>query len=313
MQAIRKVHAKCHFRFNLTRVQTMTSISTPPSVPISQVLPQVAQQAGTQGSFVEYIFTKPRWNWRILFGLHSSSNPYGHAGVHYSRPDGTSLLMNVSGSANSKLIYFFDPTTYLFGSQPTEGNQQGGVTNRAFMTLRINNVDQTQIDKMHEHYLQLAQQKQQGQIAYGLIFYQWTNPIKLFVNRFVPGYFNQPPKGNCAHWTSTGLVECGLMSKPSSWPLWIGFKLFLKSYWSHRENLSIISYQSINPDKYSERALIYPFYWLRNSYKEFWNLDNFANIIVECSNEITKDQFTVRKNITAFDRWKAMGEKFKGN
>ncbi len=294
----------------------MSSVGTSPSVPSVEVLPLVAQQAGTQGSFVEYVFTKPRWNWKILFGLHSSTNPYGHAGVHYSRSDGTSTLMNVSGSANSKLIYFFDPTAYLFASGPCEGNQQGGVANRAFMTLRINNVDQKHIDRMHEHYVQLAKKKQEGQIAYGLILYQLTNPIKAFINSFVPGYFKQPTKGNCAHWTSTGLVECGLMTGTSSWPLWIGFKLFLKSYWSHRQDLSIISYQSINPAKYSETALIYPFYWLRNSYKELWNLDNFANIVVECTDtkiEDNKDQFTVRKNITAFDRWKAIAEKFKGN
>ena len=312
MQTTRKAICKVN-SFILHQIRSMTSFAQSVSVPSAEVLTHVAQQAGTQGSFVEYVFTKPRWNWKLLFGLHSSTNPYGHAGVHYSRPDGTSLLMNVSGSAHSKLIYFFDPTSYLFASEMTEGNQQGGVANRAFMTLRINNVDQKQIDKMHDHFVELAQQKQHGQIAYGLIVYQLTNPIKAFINRWVPGYFSQPHKGNCAHWTSTGLVQCGLMPKPSSWPLWIGFKLFMKSYWSHRQDLNVISYKSINPAKYSETALIYPFYWLRNSYTELWNLDNFANIVVECTDETNNNLFTVRKNITAFDRWTQMANKFKGN
>jgi hypothetical protein len=146
-------------------------------------------------------------NWKTLFGFHTTTNPYGHAGIHYSRPDGSSILMNISGSVGSKLVYFFDPHNYLFTSQLCEGNQQGGIMNRSFLTLRINNIDQKLIDAMHEHYVNLSKQKDDGLIAYGLILYQFTGWLRSFAHSILPGYFTQK-KGNCAYWTSTGLVNC---------------------------------------------------------------------------------------------------------
>lgn len=119
-------------------------------------------------------------NWKTLFGFHTTTNPYGHTGIHYSRPDGSSILMNISGSVGSKIVYFFDPHIYLFTSQLCEGNQQGGITNRSFLTLRINNIDQKLIDVMHEHYVNLARQKDECRIAYPLSIYRLVAIICTF-------------------------------------------------------------------------------------------------------------------------------------
>ncbi len=259
------------------------------------ILNQVDVLAKSTGPYVEYIFTKPRWNLSLV-------NPYGHSAIRYTLSSGDSVIMNVSGhrKLSPNLIYFFNPQKYLFTNQTGEGNDQGGIHNRGFISIRINHVKQSQIDLMHQHYLNLADQKQKNEIDFGLIMYQLTNSYRPL--------FHSTEKGNCAYWTSQGLMASGLLHRIYNWPLLIGFRLFMENYRSNRENLNIISYQSINPQKKSEVAWVYPFYgfWHKSVQPHLWNLDQFANIIVKP----TTNSFIVESNDNAKNLWKNVYDKF---
>ena len=67
----------------------------------------------------------------------------------------------------------------------------------------------------------------------------------------------------------------------SSWPLYLWFKVLLSQFKNDFKYTNVIAYRSINHEEEPKGSLIYPFYWLRNSYSSIWNLDMFANIIVE--------------------------------
>jgi hypothetical protein len=136
-------------------------------------------------------------------------------------------------------------------------------------------------------------------VGFGLLFYHFTNKIRPMVHSCI--------KGNCAFWTSSGLVKTKLLDEASSWPLLIFFKVLVKNYKTNRKNLNIILYKSVNHKVEPIGSLIYPFYWLRNKYSHIWNLDQFATIIVKP----IKTGFTVTKHKTAFDTIASKYEKLK--
>lgn len=90
------------------------------------VLPKIDEILRTREPFVEYLLTKPAWNIKLSEKCTTAQNPYGHSSIIYSLPNSkNSTLMNVSGIKRSDLIYWFNPSEYIFAKKPGEGDQQG--------------------------------------------------------------------------------------------------------------------------------------------------------------------------------------------
>lgn len=236
---------------------------------------------------VEYIFTLPAWKKIFtssfilsLFGRNgsnSAANPYGHACIRYSyyqNLDHIHKIMNVSGQKNNPLINFLDPHKYMFTDERDIGNQQGGIINRSFLSVRVDNVDTEKIVKLDEYYKRLAEDNKNNKVQYGMILYTLTNWFRKMLGL--------PIKGNCSCWTGRGLAEIGMIDATSSWPLFLFFRvLFTQITRTSLENINVISYRSIRYHEEPKGALLYPFYWMKHSYGHIWNLGSIANIVVK--------------------------------
>jgi hypothetical protein len=101
--------------------------------------------------------------------------------------------------------------------------------------------------------------------------------------RWMPSLFGgRPESGNCAYWISQGLVQAGLLKKPSSFPLVVFFKLLLSELLlaPGAPRVNIILYRSVTYDSEPKGALMYPLHWLRHSYRPFWNMERLATFNV---------------------------------
>lgn len=263
------------------------------------ILQQLNKKCNSEtNTFVEYIFTKPAWRKLFFNRSDSATNPYGHSAIRYCyeiNGKKTDTVMNISGLKGEKLVNYFEPDEYIFADKLCNGNQQGGISNRSFISIRINNVDIRSIDKMHQYYESLNSKQENKEIEFSLFLFNVTNHFRPL--------FHKSLRGNCAYFTSIGLVESGLLMKPHSWPLLIFFKIMFKNYRDNRQNMNIIAYQGINYKFEPQGSLIYPFYSLRNRYSDFWNLDSFANIIV--------NNYIIYRQKNAFQRWKELYMKLK--
>ncbi|AYV82408.1 MAG: hypothetical protein Homavirus48_2 [Homavirus sp.] len=233
---------------------------------------------------MEYIFTLPAWKKMLAnstnSGSNSAANPYGHAGIRYKFGDEINAVMNVSGASNSPLVNFFQPDEYLFCDQPnrgaTLGNEQGGVINRSFLSVRIDGVDRDTIVKLDNYYKQLdIDNRINGKCRYSMVFYMFTNWFRRLIGLGI--------RGNCAYWTSCGISNVGFLNGPSNWPLFLFFKVLFtqigKNGW---QNLNVIAYRSIKHNKEPKGAFLYPFYGIKYGYDSIkWNLDSIATVIVE--------------------------------
>jgi len=175
--------------------------------------------------------------------------------------------MNVTSRPNA-LVTFSKPTEYLF-SGFSDQNPQGGIINRSFVSIRIDGIDDEKIEKLDKFYHTLAEQNQKGECQFSMLTHVVTNQYRPF--------FHTSFNGNSAYWTSKGLAEIGLLDKESNWPLWIFFKML---YQWHGRDINVISYRSVQHDIEPSGALVYPFYWLKKSYNDIWNLENFSNIVL---------------------------------
>jgi hypothetical protein len=164
------------------------------------------------------------------------------------------------------------PSEYLFcdASSPyiEDGNEQGGVAKRSFLSVRLDNVDEATIHKLNEYYKRLDEaNKLHKKCEYGTIFYILTNWFRQ--------YMGWSQKGNCAYWTSSGLAEAGLLSGNTNWPLYLFFKmLFTQINRNGLQDINVIAYKNIKRNE-PDGAYIYPFS------KFMWDLDSIATVVVE--------------------------------
>lgn len=272
---------------------------------------KLAYEDGMRGT-IEYIFTKPNWITRgFIFknvNWQSANNPYGHGLVRYKYFDENEFpdkIMNVCGQKNTKLINFFNSHDYLFKNEQLVGNEQGGVFKRSFISVRIDYLENELVATLDSFYQELAEKHIKGQIKFTMISHLITNPLKKFFN------LNIPLSGNCAYFTGLGLKQIGLVKETSSFPLFLWFKLLYQIKKNNNNYLSVISYRSIGFLNEPKGALLHPFYWLRNSYKPIWNLDKFANIIVQFKQENDIYTYEITKNEKAIQNIKKIYNKMK--
>lgn len=228
---------------------------------------------------VEYIFARPHSQFTI-FGIGFNPNWYGHSAIIYTMPDGTRKVFNITGinRRNNEMVHFYTPEEYLL-----ERNiDQGGIFNRNFIGIRIENVPNEDIIKLDKMCQQIKQDSLNQKAKYDMIF----GPIYNFFKNYFP---TLAERGNCARWCSLVLQEANLVTKRTMWPKSIFIDIFenyektaIKSY----DNITVVSYRQIDFAKtdYGEKAiasieLVSPFQTLRNLF--YWNLDVYAHVIID--------------------------------
>ena len=98
--------------------------------------------------------------------LHLNVMRFGHIAIRYTTSDGQQRVMNILGDfdePDAQMINFVKPQDYIYGTQGWETYaQQGGVYNRPFVGVRIENVSSGATDAMHAYYCALAKASEIG-------------------------------------------------------------------------------------------------------------------------------------------------------
>lgn len=189
---------------------------------------------------VEYIYVEPYLNYasdRVFL----TANPYGHSVVRYTLPDtGEQLLMNIVGLADHELVNFLPPEEFFFSTNfdTKIGNEQGGIYNRNFASIRIQRVPPEKILAMHQYFLDLHSRSHKNWADYNILL----GPL---LNRA-----SSVSYGNCAHWSSQGLRQAGLMKNTSMFPkaIWVDMLEELKLYCQQDRicsNVNVVYYKRI--------------------------------------------------------------------
>jgi len=192
---------------------------------------------------IEYLFVLPYVRWRLYWlkwGF--AGNYYGHAAVKYIDPEtGEQVVMNISGSTESPdMVNFLKAEDYLFGTHCFEkGGTQGGVYNRNIISVRIENVPRQQIKDMDYFYKKLQRNQLQSVAKFSLLFGALWN----WLAEYLP--VDVAERGNCAYWTSKGLVEAQLLRFPSLIPKRVLVNLFERCGQKDKDNVHVISYKRI--------------------------------------------------------------------
>lgn len=266
----------------------------------ADVYPEIYQALGIKtASSVECIFTKPQW--KRIFTLNSSINPYGHSVIRYDHPDRGNVIMNVCGQPDQSLINFFPAEDFLLTDELHPGNEQGGIFNRSFIGARVEGVDASTIVQLHQNYTELDQKHKQGEIMFSLFDFFFTNPVRRAL-----GY---PVGGNCSYWTSLGLQEVGLMKSPSGFPMFMLLKFLLTQ--KDLSRINIISYRSVNYDNEPNWSLVHPIYGRYLNLRDVWHYDFFANIVVKpvCHNGVWTVEIEKREHVR--DMWLDVNHKLR--
>lgn len=100
--------------------------------------------------------------------LHLAFLRFGHIAIRYTTSDGVQHVMNILGDfskPNSQMINFQKPEDYWYGTKGFETfSQQGGVYNRPFVGVRIENVTSGATDAMHKYYQALDAASKIGRV-----------------------------------------------------------------------------------------------------------------------------------------------------
>lgn len=240
---------------------------------------------------VEYLIARPHSGFTV-FGYGFNFNWYGHSAVIYTMPDGTRKAFNiVGGKGHDELVNFHTPEEYMF----SRNSDQGGVFNRNFISIRVEDVPPENILKMDKKFQEVKDMAVQGNAKFDIVL----GPVFNFMRSFFP---TMAERGNCARWTSLGLQEAGLVTRRSLWPKSIFIdmlentkKTAAKSY----DNVNIVSYKQIEhvkkdygTDGKNPIELVSPLQTMRNLL--YWNLDAYARATVDVTYPDNHARVTVK-------------------
>lgn len=245
------------------------------------VLGDVDAALGRKGPpALEYIFVKPLATLKLNKGSGTGTNPYGHAVVRYTLPDGTRKAMNIVGKKGRQMVNFLSPEDYFYGTGVFEtGSEQGGVYNRSMVSVRVERLPAEQLLALDRYYTELAGRAKSGRAAFKLLVGRVLNLVTRALR------LSWPEFGNCALWTSKGLAAAGILEKPTPWPKHILVDLLEKYRALDPDNAHVVSYHRVahavqTYGKLAEtHGLVAPIHILRNI--KYWDLERFADAVVE--------------------------------
>jgi hypothetical protein len=260
------------------------------------ILSELDAACGVDGPpAVEFFFVQPWASFRVPFtNFGIAYNSYGHAALRYTMPDGEQKVVNIANSREG-MVFWSTPSAYLFATNWDMGCQQKGLYNRDIIGLRIEKLPPESLLAMDKYFCELAARSVESKAKYHL----WLDFI---VNRITKMLgFELAERGNCARYTSKGLLKANLVTKTSMWPksIWINlFENFHRTATKEKKNMHVISYRRIKHAKQSYGVdasawtAVAPLHALRTYL--YFDLEKFADFIVEVPRgELSA---TIRKN-----------------
>jgi len=230
---------------------------------------------------LEYIFVRPLVLSKFSRGSGSGTNPYGHAVMRYTLPDGRQKVMNIVGAPGRSMVNFLSPEDYLYGTGVFDtGSEQGGVYNRSMFSLRVEELPDEKLLALDRYYTELKIRAKTKQVGFSLALAK----IKNLINRFFPGTHRE--WGNCALWSSNGLVAAGILDAPTFWPKEIWVKLYETYRALDSSNVHGVYYRRIAhaAHSYGKSAahmpeFVAPFHWIKSYH--YRDLGHFSDVVVE--------------------------------
>ena len=103
--------------------------------------------------------------------------------------------------------------------------------------VRVEEYPAHHIEAMHRHFVEMAEQERVGNAVYSLA----SAPITNLLARVLPT--NGAEAGNCARWTSGGLVAAKLMLMRRNFPKGIAVHLFESQCLRDPSNVHVVRYR----------------------------------------------------------------------
>lgn len=153
--------------------------------------------------------------------------------------------MNIVKNADKRsyMVNFIPANEYLYGVGWTHrGAEQGGAYQRRIIGVRIEDWPQEDVDDIHFFFKRLQRKEHRDSQA---TFDLFLGPALNFLRKFVPTPFRWAERGNCARWTSMGLVFGDLLPHRNMWPKALFIHLMERH--SHRDpkNVNVVVYEHI--------------------------------------------------------------------
>lgn len=125
------------------------------------------------------------------------------------------------------MVNFIPAEEYLFGDPDKcsieVGNEQGGIYSRTMIGFRFEEWPQDYITTMHHYYQNVHNLGDSKLAKYSMIL----GPIYNLLRKF-EWFSGVAERGNCAFWTTQGLVNAHVLSSATSWPKYSCMKLYTK-------------------------------------------------------------------------------------
>jgi hypothetical protein len=149
------------------------------------------------------------------------------------------------------------------------------------VSVRIEEWPDDAVDAMDAFFRKLKRREEASDAKYIL----WASPLVNAMLRALP-FVDVAERGNCAWWTSRGLVVADLMRRPVLWPKSIFVDLFERMARDHPENVNVVSYRRVTGDpEYGVNATVLSGMapGVGNSIDSFLyaRLERFANVVVD--------------------------------
>jgi hypothetical protein len=231
-----------------------------------EILPRVDAALGrTRPAAVEYVVASALWGSdAVPMPQRLLGNPCGHAFVAYTLPSspdcegiehiapelrGKQICMNVVNPGHAQnpsevhVVNFLSLEDMLFSIGDVDGvcgSEQGGVYNRSFTGLRIEDVPDADILAMHHAFVSMAAQGNAGRLSFSITGGQVRGLVRHFLS------VGNQVLGNCSVYSSTGLVSAGLIRRPSVFPgrVWAMLHENALRRWGE-ENVNVVHYAEV--------------------------------------------------------------------
>ncbi|AYV85576.1 MAG: hypothetical protein Satyrvirus23_19, partial [Satyrvirus sp.] len=164
-------------------------------------------------------------------------------------------------SSSKQIIYNFSVTDYFLKTEYVEGNNQGGMWKRSYISLAYP-IGKADWDFMLGEFKTLQENPEK---KFTMVSHIWINHLR----KIIPNIYR---RGNCCYWTSEIFKKMGMCASNSHFPMVFFLKLLLP--------LSIIFMECIDHYSIPKKKLLYPFYWMKYGYYQRWNLISMANLII---------------------------------
>eukprot|EP01116_Phalansterium_solitarium_P014043 TRINITY_DN31556_c0_g1_i1.p1 TRINITY_DN31556_c0_g1~~TRINITY_DN31556_c0_g1_i1.p1 ORF type:complete len:346 (-),score=93.34 TRINITY_DN31556_c0_g1_i1:171-1208(-) len=270
----------------------------------------------TKPPAIEYLYVNPAYKrWKALLPGYESdvaANPYGHSAIRYTLPSGQQKLMNIVGLPGREMVNFLAPDDYLFGdphSTAPLGSEQGGVHERGIISVRIEDWPADDVERMDAYYTMLQHRSRRSsndagadgsglmslpdRASFHMLLGALTNAVRHWrIVRFLFG--NLTEKGNCAQWTSKGLVAAGVIPKPYMWPKFLWIKLFMGRI-LNPTGINVVHYKCVQRQKPKDGGHValldmYLYHW-------FYDLSLFANVVVKVPKDSERAVVKVKNDV----------------